>query len=36
MDHERPEPSAKALIIFGIFLLATILSIIVLAALLGA
>jgi hypothetical protein len=36
MDHERPEPSAKALIIFGICLLATILSIIVLAALLGA
>ena len=36
MDHDRPEPSAKALIIFGICLLVTILSIIALAALLGA
>jgi hypothetical protein len=35
MDHGRPEPSAKALIIFGICLLVTICSIIALAALLG-
>ena len=36
MDQDRPEPSAKALIIFGICLLVTILSVIALAALLGA
>jgi len=35
MDHDGPEPSAKALIIFGICLLVTICSIIALAALLG-
>jgi hypothetical protein len=36
MEHEGPEPSAKALIVFGICLLVAILSIIALAALLGA
>lgn len=36
MEHDGPEPSAKALIVFGICLLATILSIIAVAAVLGA
>jgi hypothetical protein len=36
MEHEGPEPSARALIIFGICLLVTIVAIIVLAAFLAA
>jgi len=36
MDHEGPEPRARTLVVFGIGLLLTIVSIIVVAALLGA
>jgi hypothetical protein len=35
MDHEEPEPRAKTLVLFGIGLLMVIVSIIVVAALLG-
>jgi len=36
MDREGPEPKATTLVLFGIGLLLTIVSIIVVAALLGA
>jgi hypothetical protein len=36
MEHEGPEPKAKTLILFGIGLLATIVAIIVVAAVLGS
>lgn len=35
MEHDGPEPKAKTLVIFGICLLVAIVSIIVMAAVLG-